>query len=77
MPHTTLPRKDTMNDLTSEERAEWVDDAVDAIRGRMILRRINAPEAYTALSRERVWRDELPADVLREACERLITKDEQ
>lgn len=60
-------------DLTTEERAEWIDDATDAIRGRMILRRLSAKQAYTALSGERAWRDELSGAILREGYERMTT----
>ncbi|AWT25070.1 hypothetical protein Csp1_02420 [Corynebacterium provencense] len=59
--------------LTVEDRAEWIDDAKDAIRGLMLLRMLSVEEAYTALSNEHVWRNELPSAVLQEAYEQMTT----
>ncbi|WP_130840074.1 hypothetical protein [Corynebacterium neomassiliense] len=71
-PEEKGPRENTM-DLTVEDRAEWIDDAKDAIRGRMLLRMLSVEEAYTALSNEHVWRNELPSAVLQEAYKQMTT----
>lgn len=61
-----------MEHLTVEERAEWIEDAIDALRGRMLIRPCDAVKAYTELSRERAWRGEdLASGILREAYETL------
>lgn len=62
-----------MPQLTNEERAEWIKDAKDAILGRKLLRICSLPEAYAALSQERVWREDLPGEILREAFERMLS----
>lgn len=61
-----------MEQLTAEERAEWIEDAIDALRGRMLIRRCDAKQAYTELAGERAWRcEELASSVLYEAYEKL------
>lgn len=40
-----------MEHLTVEERAEWIEDAIDALRGRLLIRPCDAVQAYTELSR--------------------------
>lgn len=61
-----------MEQLTDNERTEWIDDATDALRGRMIIRRCDAAQAYTELARERAWRhNALTSSILREAYEKL------
>ncbi len=66
-----------MNALTPIERAEWIKDAKEAILGRKLLRICSLPEAYAALSKERVWRDEPASVILREAYERMLVDSDQ
>lgn len=42
-----------MEQLTAEERAEWIKDTIDALRGRMLIRRCDTEQAYTELAGER------------------------
>ena len=66
-----------MNTLTPIERAEWIKDAEEAILGRKLLRICSLPEAYAALSKERVWRDEPSSEILREAYERMLVDSDK
>lgn len=66
-----------MNTLTPIERAEWIKDAKEAILGRKLLRICSLPEAYAALSKERVWRDEPASVILREAYEQMLVDSDQ
>lgn len=66
-----------MNTLTPIERAEWIKDAEEAILGRKLLRICSLPEAYAALSKERVWRDEPSSEILREAYERMLVDSDR
>lgn len=59
-----------MEHLTADERAEWIENAIDALRGRMLIRPCDVEQAYTELAGERAWRsEEFAGDVLREAYE--------
>lgn len=59
-----------MKHLTADERAEWIENAIDALRGRILIRSCDAQQAYTELAGERAWRsEELAGGVLREAYE--------
>lgn len=61
-----------MEQLTDNERTEWIDEAVDALRGRMVIRHCDAAQAYTELASERAWRrNELAGRVLCEAYAKL------
>lgn len=42
-----------MEQLTTEDRAKWIEDAFDALRGRMLIRHYDAVQAYTEFSGER------------------------
>lgn len=57
-----------MNELTLDERAEWISEAEQAIRGRMLVHHCDATQAYEGLRTHRVWRrDPVASAVLREA----------
>ena len=66
-----------MTQLTDEEREEWIKDAKEAILGRKLLRICSLPEAYAALSKERVWRDEPSSEILREAYGRMLVDSDR
>jgi|GEM_PF-1034197 len=66
-----------MTQSTDNEREEWIKDAMEAIKGRKLLRICSLHEAYAALSGERVWRDELSGEILREAYERMCADAER
>lgn len=57
-----------MDTLTPEERAEWISEAEQAIRGRRLVNHCDAAQAYEELRTQRVWRrDPVAAAILREA----------
>lgn len=60
-----------MTQSTDDEREEWIKDAMEAIKGRKLLRICSLHEAYAGLSREHAWQDDLPGEILREAYERM------
>lgn len=60
-----------MKELKANEYQEWVDEAVGALRGRMIHRRVDATTAYMQLSAERVWRDSVAAEILTQGHRRI------
>lgn len=60
-----------MDELTAEERTEWVANARDALRGEMLLRITDLHSAYTNISTHRVWRDAPASEALRDAYEEL------
>ncbi len=59
-------------DLTPEEKAEWLEDARDAIHGRMKTHGITPVQAVDQLSTQRAWRSGDAAEILQEALARII-----
>ncbi|MDN6437921.1 MAG: hypothetical protein L0K27_00455 [Corynebacterium nuruki] len=65
-----------MEQLTDDERAEWIADSIDALRGRMMLRSCDVEQAYAELAAERVWRwDAVASEVLHQAYQRMHLAD--
>ena len=60
-------------DLTPEEKAEWLEEAGDAIRGRMKLHGATPVQAAEQLSTQRNWRNSDASQILREALDQIIT----
>lgn len=56
-----------MDDLTPEEKADWLEEAADAIRGRMRLHGATPKQAAEQLAKQRSWRGEDAAQILAEA----------
>jgi hypothetical protein len=60
-------------DLTLEEKVEWLEEAADAIRGRMKLHGATPVQAAEQLSTQRNWRNGDASQILREALDQIIT----
>lgn len=58
--------------LTAEEKAEWVDEAADAIRGQMKLNGILPELAVEQLSGQRAWRSSDAREILGEALTEIM-----
>lgn len=58
-------------DLTPEEKADWLEEAADAIRGRMRLHGATPKQAAEQLSKQRSWRGGDAAQILDEALETI------
>lgn len=57
-----------MNEITPEDRKEWITEASDAIRGRCLVYHCDTAQAYEELRTQRVWRrDPIAASMLQEA----------
>ena len=59
-------------DLTPEEKAEWLEEAADAIRGRMKLHGATPTEAAAQLSTQRSWRSPDAAQILQESLTEIL-----
>lgn len=58
-------------DLTAEEKADWLEEASDAIRGQMKLLGATPAQAAEQLSRQRAWRNTDAAAILRESLDNI------
>lgn len=54
-------------EISPEEKAEWLEEAADAIRGRMRLHGATPKQAAEQLAKQRSWRGEDAAQILEEA----------
>ncbi|MCI1255670.1 MAG: Z1 domain-containing protein [Corynebacterium provencense] len=60
------------SELTPEEKAEWLEEAADAIRGRMKLHGVTPTVAAKQLSTQRTWRSEQARAILWEAHDQIM-----
>lgn len=61
----------TVDNLTAEDRTEWIAEADEALRGLMKLRRYSPETAYQELRNQRVWRQTPASTMLRKAYEAM------
>ncbi|MGO3773758.1 Z1 domain-containing protein [Corynebacterium variabile] len=58
-------------DLPAEEKAEWLEEAADAIRGWMKLHGATPKQAFDHLVTQRAWRRDDDAEILQEALDTI------
>lgn len=70
--------EDTMDELSTEERTAWIQEASEALRDQMMrLRDGRVDDAYERLAVTDEWREETPAEMLREARVALAKAEER